>query len=220
MHRLLLTSRAYQQSSRRSADESRAEQLDPDNQLLWRQNLKRLESEIIRDSILAVSGRLDRNSFGPPVPVSKPVSGLSMVETAGGGHNRRSVYVFARRVYPLKFMEIFDSPIMAVNCTRRMNSTNVLQSFAQLNSNFVVKASRDAAQRITQAAREPTSLVDAAYRTIIGRGPSKEEQSTCLDFLTEQTVAYSGDQANKADELAFADLCHMLLCTNEFLYIE
>ncbi|MBM82316.1 MAG: hypothetical protein CMJ78_17250 [Planctomycetaceae bacterium] len=218
VHRLVLTSRAYQQSSRRPQGESRAEQLDPDNQLLWRQNLRRLESEIIRDSILAVSGRLDRNSFGPPVSVSKPVSGLSMVETNGGGHNRRSVYVFARRVYPLKFMEIFDSPIMAVNCTRRMNSTNVLQSFAQLNSNFVVGASRDAAQRISQDNEKPVAFVDAAYRTIIGRGPSQDEQAACLEFLVEQAAAYRGEA--QPNELAFADLCHMLLCTNEFLYIE
>ena len=117
-------------------------------------------------------------------------------------------------------MEIFDSPIMAVNCTRRMNSTTVLQSFAQLNSDFVVHASQDAARRIAATGRKPTAFVHAAYRTILGRSPSPGEQKACLAFLAQQTAAYRNRQNEKAGELALADLCHMLLCTNEFLYIE
>ena len=147
-----------------------------------------------------------------------------MVEPSSSrnGHNRRSVYVFARRVYPLKFMEIFDSPIMAINCTRRMNSTTVLQSFAQLNSDFVVHASRDAAARIQKSTRpQPANLVKAGYRTIIGRLPRDDEQQACIAFLAEQAAAYGEEgQAEKASWLAFSDLCHMLLCTNEFLYVE
>ncbi|MBC8351954.1 MAG: PSD1 domain-containing protein [Planctomycetes bacterium] len=224
MHRLVLTSRAYKQASRRPTETSRAEQIDPDNQLLWRQNLKRLESEILRDAVLAASGRLDLHAFGKPVPVTKPVNGLSMAESGpgGNGHNRRSVYIFARRVYPLKFMELFDAPIMAVNCSRRTNSTTVLQSFAQLNSDFVVHASRDAAKRIQKSAGvEPTNVVNAGYRMIIGRRPSEDEQQACIQFLADQTAAYREEgQAEKADSLATADLCHMLLCTNEFLYVE
>ena len=223
MHRLVLTSRAYRQTSRRPAELTRAEQLDPDNRLLWRQNLKRLESEIIRDALLAASGRLDLHSFGPPVPVTRPVSGLSMVDAEGGnGQNRRSVYVFARRVYPLKFMEIFDSPIMAINCSRRMNSTTVLQSFAQLNSDFMIGVAGDAARRIEQAVgNEPAKLVRSSYRTILGRLPGEEEQQACLEFLSVQAMGYGAEsQDEKAGALAFADLCHMLLCMNEFLYVE
>ena len=224
MQRLVFTSRAYKQSSRRPLERTRAEEVDPDNQLLWRQNLKRLESELIRDSVLAVSGRLDPQSFGPPVPVTAPVSGLSMVDkgTTPTAQSRRSVYVFARRVYPLKFMEIFDSPIMAINCTRRMNSTTVLQSFAQINSDFVVHASRDAATRIQKSAgQEPADPVKTGYRTIIGRVPSEDEQRVCTQFLSEQATSYREEgQAEKADWLALADLCHMLICMNEFLYIE
>ncbi|MEE3373042.1 MAG: PSD1 and planctomycete cytochrome C domain-containing protein [Planctomycetota bacterium] len=224
MHRVVLQSRAYQQSSRRSEQASRAELRDPDNRLLWRQNLKRLESEILRDSILAASDQLDTHSFGPPVPVTKPVSGLSMVDSAGGAHsrNRRSVYIFARRVYPLKFMELFDSPIMAINCSRRMNSTTVLQSFAQLNSDFVIRASRVAAAKLRQRVGDASaSLVDAAYREILGRPPRQEERDTCLQFLDDQAANYAAQgQPQQAAHLATADLCHMLLCMNEFLYIE
>ena len=224
MHRSVLNSRAYKQSSRRPVENSCAEEVDPDNQLLWRQNLKRLEAELIRDSILAVSGRLDLQAFGPPVPVTKPVSGLSMVEhgASGNGRNRRSVYVFARRVYPLKFLEIFDSPIMAVNCTRRAHSTTVLQSFAQLNSDFVIQAARDAAARIEKSVgQDPNEVVCTGYRTILGRVPSDDEQKTCVTFLVEQAAAYRKEgPAETAEGRAVADLCHMLMCMNEFLYVE
>ena len=224
MHRVVLQSRAYQQNSRRSEHASIAERRDPDNRLLWRQNLKRLESEVLRDSILAASDQLDTHSFGPPVPVTKPVSGLSMVDSASEPYarNRRSVYIFARRVYPLKFMELFDSPIMAINCNRRMNSTTVLQSFAQLNSDFVIRASRDAATTLRQrVGAAPTALINAAYRTLLGRLPRNDELAACLQFLNDQTAVYnSRAQPQQAAHLATADFCHMLLCMNEFLYIE
>ena len=224
MHRVVLQSRAYQQTSRRSTETSNAERHDPDNRLLWRQNLKRVESEILRDSILAASGQLNTQSFGPPVPVTKPVSGLSMVDSGGGTHarNRRSVYIFARRVYPLKFMELFDSPIMAINCNRRMNSTTVLQSFAQLNSDFVIQASHDTAAALRRrVGNAPEELIDAAYRTLLGRQPRKDELVVCLQFLNDQTANYTSQApSQQAAQLATADFCHMLLCMNEFLYIE
>ncbi|MAV36207.1 MAG: hypothetical protein CMJ59_12205 [Planctomycetaceae bacterium] len=224
MHRRVLASRAYRQSSRRRVEESTAESVDPDNELLWRQNLKRLESEVIRDSVLAASGRLDLQSFGPPVAVTKPVSGLSMVSPGAGGNapTRRSVYIFARRVYPLKFLEIFDSPIMAINCSRRMNSTTVLQSFAQLNSDFVVRAARDAATRLRETTGEDAAaLVRLGYRTILGRVPSEDEQRDCVGFLGDQTGTYvEQGAADQAGLFAAADLCQMLLCMNEFLYVE
>ena len=221
MHRLVLNSRAWRQASRRTS--ARAEKVDPGNTLLWRQNLNRLESELIRDSVLAVSGRLNLQAFGPPVSVTKPVSGLSMVEPGprGNGYNRRSVDVFARRVYPLKVMDLCESPSRAINCTRRMNSTTVLQSFAQLNSDFVIHAARDTGNRILKkAASEKTDPVTHAWRTILGRQPEKEEREVCERFLAEQITAWKESSPAEATQLAMADLCHMLLCTNEFLYVE
>ena len=221
MHRLVLNSRAWRQASRRTSD--RAEEIDPGNTLLWRQNLNRLESEIIRDAVLAVSGRLNPKAFGPPVSVTSPVSGLSMVEPgpSGNGHNRRSVYIFARRVYPLKFMEIFDSPIMAVNCTRRMNSTTVLQSFAQLNSDFVVHAAKDTGDRLLKAAgTNKSNFITLAWQTVVGRRPTDDEHQACEQFLAEQTATWRQTNPAEARQLAMADLCHMLLCTNEFIHVE
>ncbi|MBC8356395.1 MAG: PSD1 domain-containing protein [Planctomycetes bacterium] len=221
MHRLVLNSRAWRQASRRMSD--RAQEIDPRNTLFWRQNLNRLESEVIRDSVLTVSGRLNPEAFGPPIDVTKPVSGLSTVEPgpSGNGHNRRSVYIFARRVYPLKFMEVFDSPIMAINCTRRMNSTTVLQSFAQLNSDFVVHAARDTGDRLLKAvAAENADPIVLAFRTILGRRPNDDEQQWCERYISMQTETWQQKTQDEAKNRAMADMCQMLLCTNEFLYVE
>ncbi len=144
LHRQIMLSTAYQQSSRRPArgsDEAAVsgEKIDPDNHLLWRMNLRRLEAEIVRDAVLAVSSSLDPTAGGPPVEITNPADGLSEAkpEPTPSSPNRRSVYLFARRVYPLKFLEIFDAPIMPVNCTQRLNSATVLQSLAVLNSEFL-----------------------------------------------------------------------------------
>ncbi len=224
MHRLVLNSRAYKQSSKRPETANKAESVDPDNALLWRQNLKRLESEIIRDAILTVSDQVNLQAYGPPAGITKPVSGLSMVEagTSGRDHQRRSVYVFARRVYPLKFMEIFDSPIMAINCSRRSNSTTVLQSFAQLNSDFVINAAKaSATQLITAYPQQNTpAIIKDAFTSILGRKPTAEESALCIQHITEQFTAFEPSVPGKGYHLAVADLCHMLLCMNEFLYVD
>lgn len=224
MHRLVLNSRAYKQSSKRPELENKAEAVDPENTLLWRQNLKRLESEIIRDAILTVSNQVNLRAFGPPAGITKPASGLSMVEAGPSGHEdqRRSVYVFARRVYPLKFMEIFDSPIMAINCSRRSNSTTVLQSFAQLNSDFVINAATSSATQLIAAYPEQNTpaLIKDAFTAILGRRPSPDESAICIQHVTEQFTAFEPTHPGKGYQLAVADLCHMLLCMNEFLYVD
>ena len=101
-------------------------------------NLRQLEAEIVRDSILAVSGQLNRTLEGPPVDITTPSNGLSQAVAAPTptSAHRRSIYLFARRVYPLKFLELFDAPIMSINCTQRRHSATVLQSLALLNSEF------------------------------------------------------------------------------------
>jgi len=224
MHRLVLNSRAYKQSSKRPEQESKAEALEPGNSLLWRQNLKRLESELIRDAILSASNQINLQAFGPPAGITKPVSGLSMVEAGASGyeHQRRSVYVFARRVYPLKFLEIFDSPIMAVNCSRRSNSTTVLQSFAQLNSDFVIGAADAKATHLitVHSEKDTAAIIQDAFASILGRRPSADESAICLQHVTEQSASFETANPGAGYRLAVADLCHMLLCMNEFLYVD
>ena len=229
LHRQIMLSTAYRQSSRRPArgsDESAVsvEKLDPDNRLLGRMNLRRLEAEIARDSILCVSGSLDRTAGGPPVEITNPADGLSQPKPAPTptSPNRRSVYLFARRVYPLKFLEIFDSPIMPVNCTQRMNSATVLQSLALLNSEFLFAQADRMAERASASSPETNTRIELAFQIAFARRPTEAELTKSAAFITEQTATYAANKTppDEAQQMALADLCHMLLSSNEFLYVE
>jgi hypothetical protein len=216
-----------------------AARIDPENKLLWRMNLRRLEAEIVRDSILAVSGALDRTMGGLPVPITTPADGLSMAkaEPTPTSPFRRSLYILARRIYPLKFLELFDAPIMAVNCTERMTSATPLQSLALLNSEFLLAESGRMAARVvaetaaapqtgdapaTAAAGAESLRIERAYHLAYGRPPSAAEAARALTFLTEQTNDHvaAGRPAVEAVPAALADLCQMLLASNEFLHVE
>lgn len=213
LHKQIMTSTSYRQSSLPAANETMPDR--PGEWLLATMPLRRMESEIIRDCILAVSGRLDSTRGGPSVMVTTPVDGLSRIEQnpTPTSHHRRSLYVFARRVYPLKFMEVFDSPIMPVNCTKRMTSTTVLQSFTQLNDSFMLENAAAAARRIRRRAEHDISeQIDAAFRLILSRPPDTTELQRCTDYFKSRHTADS--------DAALDGLCHMLLCTNEFLYIH
>ena len=232
LHRQLVLSSAYRQSSRRPALEARPvagepnpEEIDPDNRLLWRMNLRRLEAEVVRDALLAATGTLDTTAGGPPVEITAPADGLSEIKGAAGpeGAERRSLYLFARRVYPLKFLEIFDAPIMPVNCTQRMNSATVLQSLALLNSDFVRGRAMALATRVsgdaTPAAHDPLPQV---WQRVLGRPPGEKELREAAEFLAEQQAEARGAGVAERDAArsALADLIQMLLSSNEFLYVE
>jgi hypothetical protein len=231
LHRRIMLSTAYRQSSRQSSRQSPNLQkadpqtADPENRLLWRMNLRRLESEIVRDSLLSVSGLLDRTPGGPPVEITNPADGLSEPKPAptATSPNRRSIYLFARRVYPLKFMEIFDAPIMPVNCTQRMNSATVLQSLAVLNSEFLFSQSDKFAARVRESAGPGIEeQIAFAFQLAYARQPTSDELAKSIAFLADQKrILVSPEfQEDKAQQQALADLCHMLLSSNEFLYVE
>ena len=231
LHRQIMLSSAYRQASRRpSATDTTspaavAERIDPDNRLLWRMNLRRFEAEIVRDAILAVSGGLDRTAGGPPVPITTPADGLSeaKAEPTPTSASRRSLYLLARRVYPLKFLELFDAPIMAVNCTERMTSATPLQSLALLNGEFVIAEAARMAGRVGQAgAADAPATVDRAYRLAYGRPPSAAEAARACAFLAAQAAdhAATGRPPGEASAAALADFCQMLLASNEFLHVE
>jgi hypothetical protein len=147
-----MTSTAYRQESHQSNADlaAKAKTLDPDNRLLWRMNMHRLEAEAVRDSVLAVSGKLDSTMFGPPVLLRFRPDGLLAVsekETDANQH-RRSIYLMARRTYPLRFLRLFDFPVIDTNCTRRVPSATPLQSLALMNDEFIVDGAAQLAGRI------------------------------------------------------------------------
>ena len=224
LHRQIMLSSAYRQSSRR-VSESAPEEVDPENHLLWRMNLRRLDAEIVRDAMLAASGQLDTTAGGPPVEITSPANGLSEAKPAPtpSSANRRSLYLFARRVYPLKFLEIFDAPIMPVNCTQRSNSSNVLQSLAVLNSDFVIEQAGHLADKVVkEAGEEPAARVRLGYLRALNRLPRETEETKCVAFLRDQANTYVLEKVapQKAGRDALADMCQMLFATNEFLYVE
>ena len=230
LHKLILTSTVYRQSSHRPAPEkpAAAESVDPANDLLWRMNLRRIEAESIRDAVLAVSGNLDRTMGGEPIPLEITPDGMQIVsksEESSGSPWRRSLYVTARRNYPLTFLEVFDFPIMAINCTRRTHAATALQSLALLNSEFGLEQADYFAARVNRLVGDHASArqkIEKAYWLALARGPTASETNFCEAHLEKEGQLYREQDfsPDEASQRALASLCHMLICSSEFLYVE
>ncbi|HLW66772.1 MAG TPA: DUF1553 domain-containing protein, partial [Gemmataceae bacterium] len=213
MHRLILTSRTYRQSSRIA--ETTAKAADPEDRLLWRQRMRRLEAEPLRDAVLAVAGNLNPQAFGPPVAMVRQGNGEVVVPGDADGH-RRSIYLQVRRSQPLTLLQVFDQPVMETNCTRRGVSTVASQALTLLNSDFLIRQAEVLAARVQR--EEPNDVVDHAIYLAFGRPATTTEKTKMTAFLSEQKARYgtAPDAANKA----LADLCQMLLSSNEFAYVD
>ena len=223
--RMIVTSNVYRQALRQP-DGAPGETVDPENLLLWRMNLKRLEAETIRDAILAASGRLDRTLGGTPALLQFDASGLQTVvgeEPHARNPFRRSLYILARRNYPLNFLEAFDYPKITVNCTHRVNSVTPIQSLTLMNDPFLVEESGHLAERVRDLAGEsPEERVRMAYLLTLSRQPRPEEIQIGQDHLwkQERNYRFSNTSPEKASEAALSNLCQTLFATNEFLYLE
>jgi hypothetical protein len=166
MHRLMLRSATYQQStSRRQAN-------DPDNRLLGHMNRLRLEGEAVRDSLLAVSGGLDRRMGGPGTPIGV----------------RRSVYLFARRNLRDPFLVTFDLPDSTLSCPKRERSTTAPQALTLLNAAEAMAASRALAAILEREPRQQEQIA-AAYRRVLGRRPTAEEIEATRGFLAHSPLS-------------------------------
>lgn len=216
MHRSILNSAAYRQSSRPTME---SERLDPDGRFLSRFPLRRLDAEAIRDAMLRSSGELDRQMFGPYSPVQPTDDGDVVVAEPVTGGQRRSIYLQQRRTQVVGMLEVFDAPSIVFNCTSRATTTVPLQSLKLLNSNFT----RARAAGLAKHARPTTSVTDdaaflMAFRIAWGRAPTTDELASARRFLTAQTAEYAGQP--HAVDAAWMDFCQMLLASNAFLYVE
>jgi hypothetical protein len=215
LHRRIVTSAVYRQSSAPRPDGLAR---DSDNRLWWRWPVRRLEAEVVRDSMLAVAGQLDPQQYGPYVPTKQTAIGEVVTEEQVPGALRRSVYLQQRRSQTLSFMRVFDAPSIATICTTRPSSTVPLQSLALLNSDFVIARSEAFAGRLlSETDGVPRQLVHRAWRIATGRDPTEKEAAVAEEFLEAQLALYSGDSARR---WAVADFCQMLLASNAFLYVE
>lgn len=236
MIRLMMQSSVYRQASETGQEttdgklatgRTEASFSDPENRLLWRMNLKRLEAEVVRDSILAVSGKLDTTAGGPPVMLKFQSDGKIVVDASQlstpTSKWRRSIYLLARRAYNLSMLSVFDQPLISTSCSRRDTSAVPLQSLTMMNDEFVAKHAEYFAQRLLQQVdHDPSQLIPAAFRTALARLPDEQEAALCATSLTDQTNRYreSGISDQEAREHALTELCHTLLNTSEFLYAE
>ena len=232
MHRLILLSHAYRQSSIHPK-ESEYRNKDAANRYCWKADLRRRDAEALRDAMLLVSGRLDPKLGGPsfhPVISSDALEGLSMKGGAWTAsppdeQRRRSIYMFSKRSLLSPLMTVFDFCDTSQSCARRDVTTVAPQALALLNNAFVHEMSESvAAQAIQKTNDEETARVDAVWRLILGRLPTAREREACLTHLAEQKkrFAESADSTiqNGADRLALASLCHVLINSNEFIYVD
>lgn len=221
LHRLMLSSATYQLASVPKTSEGLAawqklREVDPVNHWLGRMNRQRLEGEIIRDSLLAMSGELNRKSGGPGVrpPLPPEVASTLLrdqwpVTEDLAEHTRRSIYLFSRRNLRLPLLEVFDKPDTNLSCARRAQSTIAPQALHLLNSEFVRERARQLAACLEGSASDTASRVTLLYQIVLSRTPDKTEQSAAQEFLTDSTP-----------DSAWVDLCHALLNLNEFVYVD
>ena len=226
LHRMILTSTVYRQSSLFNETEHAA---DPDNVLLSRFPLRRLDADAIRDSILKVSGRLDETPFGPADEIEVKPEGEVIAKDSPEGQ-RRSIYIQQRRSKPVTMLEAFDLPQLKPNCLRRTNSTVASQALQMMNSGMPRTSSRYMAGRIIDVAGDdPAAQIERVYLTALGRPASVEEKARGVSMLTEMTKAWARrldeqipmePKRMKARWLALATLCHAVLNSAEFLYLD
>ncbi len=234
IHKLILMSAVYQQSV--EYDETRAK-LDPANRLWWRRAPVRLEAEILRDSVLGVSGSLNRKLYGPAV---KPYMDTEAIYNGDAHYDqwpkdvkegpatwRRSIYVFTKRSNLFPFLQMFDAPRAVGSCARRDVTTVPTQGLALLNDAFIRQHARHFAERIFwEAGADTVSRVTRAYELAFGRKPNQDELRKAAIFLQDQAKQYQDDLGPDSTSLsrsavsAIADFCQVLLASNEFSYVN
>ena len=204
MHRLIMTSATYQQSS--AIDEEKLA-ADDANLLLWRWNVRRLEAEAIRDSMLSVSGGLDRRMYG--------------AGTLAEGMPRRSVYFTVKRSQLIPVLQLFDWPDALGSQGQRQSTTVAPQALTFMNNGHVRDYARAFAARVSPTAdTPPAEALAAAWNIALGRAPSEAELAAGLTFLERQQTAYAAEGHDNPREMALADLCQTLFCLNEFVYLD
>lgn len=238
LHQMVLTSAVYQQASQRDAPLrerlSEVSAIDPDNHLLWKMRPQRLEAEALRDAMLAVSGTLNRQQYGPAFkpPISSEAKVARNLKDPYPDNindspdvRRRSIYLFHKRVVPYPFLLAFDKPDAQQSCGRRDATTVAPQALALLNDPFVRTVSIDFAARILkEVGNEPADCVEHGYQLALGREPRDSERKLAVTFIQNQIEKRAPRSPSaSADDIrrqSLADFCQMVFSLNEFLYID
>ncbi len=220
--REIMLSRTYQMSSR---EDPLARARDPDNRLLHRMPVRRLQSEVIRDSMLSLSHRLDLQPFGPSVPIhlTSFMQGRGRPEKSGplDGDGRRSIYIAVRRNFLSPMMLTFDSPQPAGPVGKRTVSNVPAQALILLNDPFVMQQAERFAKQLLATEPLTQQRIERMYLEAFARLPDKTESSAAAHFLDLQRSEYSALDSEPDSQLkAWTDLCHVLFNLKEFTYLH
>lgn len=245
LHKLIVTSTVYRQASLRNAE---LDAVDRENRFYGHMSIQRLDAEALRDTLLAVSGMLNGETYGEAVPVMADRTGQWVIGmenlNAGrpgavlpmhGKEFRRSIYVQVRRSRPLAVLDTFDLPRMDPNCTGRASSTVAPQALMLMNSDFVISQAKYFAQRLQKEAPDDlTAQVALAWKLAFAQSAPDTEVATAVQFIQQQqeqfqqqkTATKKDPKADPAAEKAAQELsaltsfCQALLSSNQFLYVE
>ena len=237
IHRLIVTSSAYRQSSRFNPEAAR---VDPEDKLLWRFPRRRLEGETIRDACLAVSGLLNPRMGGPSVfpelPPGMAARGGWKTTADESERQRRSIYVFVKRNTRYPMFESFDMPDTHESCPRRNVTTSPGQALTLLNSELTLNWARALASRvIATAGASPGREIETAFQLAFCRPPDATEKKLAREFFKTHSSLIA-ERAGAGEDIALpaklppkfdpvraatlVDLCHMLMNANEFVFIN
>ncbi len=219
--RTILVSRVYRQSTHVADNLARQGNAnDPNNELYWHMPLRRLESETVRDSLLAISNRINLALDGPPVRTRTESDGRILVDPDQLNHPadtwKRSVYLLTRRGYHHTLLDVFDQPLIETTCNARQFNAVALQSLTMINDQFVYDQAHQLAKNIVASGIDDPGLQTALlYRTILSRLPDDTERTWCIKSLEQLKKEHNLDAL-----ISLTEVCHTLLNTSEFLYRE
>jgi hypothetical protein len=209
MHKLILLSSAYRQAS---AHRPECAAVDADNRFVWRMNRQRLDAEEVRDTVLAVSGKLNLAMGGPGFELFRfkddhsPVYDHTALEKIHDPATyRRTVYRFTVRSVPNPFLDCLDCADPNINTPVRNSTLTALQALALLNDPFMIRQAEYFAERVKRISTESGGQVEAAYRLALGRAPRPEERAALMDFAAKHGLAAA---------------CRLVFNMNEFVFID
>jgi hypothetical protein len=225
--RKIVLSETYQQASVHPLEKQQST-VDSSNRSLWKMNRRRVDAEILRDRLLSVTGELDLRMGGPsfyPVMAPEVLEGFSQKDKAWKAsptkeRNRRSLYMMTKRQLLWPIMTAFDFPNTEQPCGKRDVTTVAPQALALLNNTFVHERSKRLAKNLLEEGDQLGDQIQLAWRRVLGREPSSQERQWAMTHVAQLTAHFAARSAENPDLLALASVCHGLVNSNEFLYVD
>jgi cytochrome c553 len=221
MHRLIMLSSTYQMSS---AYDLKAAEIDPENRLRWRADVRRLEAEEIRDSLLAVGDLLDTTMGGSLLQVKNREFFFDHTskDTTRYDSHRRAIYLPVVRNHVYDLFQLFDFPDPAVTTGDRATTTVAPQALFMMNSDLVSEVSESMAAKVLKSEKDDADRVQRLYRKAYGRAATAKEVERGLAHVKEVESALEGKESDAAKRRvrAWASLCHLIVAANEFIYVR